>query len=199
MIHRAFIATALIAAAASLAAQDKPATPPAAADGGNDIMKKAINVPGANWSFYGPATSKGVKVTGVPGNQAVQVTVPAKGANVWDVGGISPIQKAIAANDTILVAAWIRDPQLKDGETTTIKNFGATQAAEPYASIAAIDVAVTREWKLYYASGKAPQAFPAGTARVSVHLAAEKHVVELGPVFVLDFGPGQDPAKLPHN
>ncbi|MEN2786880.1 hypothetical protein ACFOKI_08875 [Sphingomonas qilianensis] len=60
-------------------------------------------------------------------------------------------------------------------------------------------VTVTNAWKLYYASGKTGRAFAAGSANVAAHLAAAKHVIELGPVFVLDFGPDYDPAKLPKN
>ncbi|KQM64463.1 hypothetical protein ASE75_09530 [Sphingomonas sp. Leaf17] len=174
-----------------------PAKPAAAAP---DILQKAINVPGANWSFYGATqTSKAVKSDGVPGGQAVRVTVKEKGANAWDVGGSSPVQKGIAAGDTILVAVYLRAPMLKDGETTPIAFLGATDSVEPYAPIANTSVDIGNQWKLYYASGKAPKVFAPGTARVTLHLAAAKHVVDLGPVFVLDFGQGHDPAKLPKN
>lgn len=190
----AMLATAPALAQTAAPAADKPA---AAAP---DILQKAINVPGANWSFYGATqTSKAVKSDGVPGGQAVRVTVKDKGANAWDVGGSSPIQKGIAAGDTILVAVYMRAPMLKDGETTPIAFLGATDSVEPYATIANTSVAIGNQWKLYYASGKAPRAFAPGTARATLHLAAAKHVVDLGPIFVLDFGQGYDPAKLPKN
>lgn len=174
-------------------------TAPAPAAQGN-VLDKAVNLPGTNWSIYGAGQkSKVGKTSGVPGDQAMRVEITAKGANPWDVGALSPIQKAIAADDAILVAVYLRAPQLKDGETTTIAYLGATEAAEPYGNIATASTPITNQWKLYYAAGKAPRAFAPGAARVTVHLASAKQVVELGPVFVLDFGPKQDVAKLPKN
>jgi hypothetical protein len=195
------IVGALLAAAVSIpvagAQTPAPAAPAAPAP---SVLDRAINTPGTNWSVYGATQkSKLGTTTGVPGNQAMHVDVTAKGANPWDVGALSPIQKAIAAGDTILVAAYLRAPQLKEGETTPIAFLGATDAAAPYANVVGTDVAIGNQWKLYYASGKASRAFAANTARVSVQLAGARHVVELGPVFVLDFGAGYDPARLPKN
>jgi hypothetical protein len=136
---------------------------------------------------------------GVPGDQAMRVDVTAKGTNLWHVGALSRIQKPIASGDAILVAVYLRAPKLKDGETTAIPFMGATEAAAPCGVVVGTPVAVSNQWKLYYASGKVSRAFAAGAARVSVQLAGAKHVVELGPVFVLDFGPTYDPARLPKN
>ncbi len=196
-------------AATPLAAQTTtpPATPPttspttspaAAPAAAPNILDKAINQPGTNWQVYG-ATQKSRmgKTEGVPGNQAMRVEVSAKGANAWDVGAMSPIQKPIGAGDAVLVAVYMRAPALKPGETTDIAFVGATNTVEPYEPIAAAPAVVGREWKLYYASGKSPRAFAANTARVAVHLAGAKQVIELGPVFVLDFGPDYDLAKMP--
>lgn len=188
--------------ASPVAAQTAAPTPAPAARTAEtpDILQKAVNIPGANWSFYGPnQTSRGVKAADVPGGQAVRVTIAAKGANPWDVGADSPIQKPIAAGDTILVAAYLRAPTVKDDATTPITFLGAVDAAPPYTPLANTAIDVGKTWKLYYASGKAAKAFAPGAARVTLHLANAKQVIELGPVFVFDFGPGYDPAKLPKN
>ena len=191
----AMLATSAMPAAAQVA--PAPAATPAA---GGNVLDRAINQPGSNWALYGAnQKSKMIKTKGVPGEEAMRVEVTAKGANPWDVGALSPIQKAIGAGDAVLVAVWMHAPNLKDGETAPISFFGATEAAEPYGNIAAGNVDVGKEWKLYYASGKAPKAYAPGAARVTVHLAGAKQLVELGPVFVLDFGPNYDPAKLPKN
>ena len=196
------VAIAALLCAAPAAAQTAPApTPaPAAPAATPNVLDRAINLPGTNWSVYGAAqTAKLSKTTGVPGEQAMRVTITAKGVNPWDVGALSPIQKPIAAGDAVLIAVYLRAPQAKDGETAAIPFLGATEAAEPYGNIAAADVKIGNQWKLYYAKGKAARAFAPGTARVAVHLASAKQVIELGPVFVLDFGPTQDLAKLPQN
>lgn len=192
--------TAVIALATAWAVPAQAQTAPAPAkDAGGDIMDKAVNKIGANWSFYGPnQTSKMMKGADVTGGQFVRVKVTAKGANVWDVGAISPIQKPIAAGDTVLVAIWMRGPELKDGETMPLPLIGANGAAAPYTNLVASDVKITNAWKLYYASGKASTNFPGNSANVTVHLASDKHVVDLGPVFVLDFGQNYT-AALPDN
>ena len=162
-------------------------------------MDKAVNKVGANWSFYGTGqSSKMMKDADVAGGQFVRVTVTAKGANVWDVGAISPIQKPIAAGDTVLVAIWMRAPELKKGETMPLPMIGANGAAAPYDNLVKSDVNITNAWNLYYASGKVATNFPGNSANVTVHLASDKHVVDLGPVFVLDFGQNYT-KKLPAN
>jgi hypothetical protein len=177
------------------------AAPTVAADKATpNVLDKAVNVPGTNWSIYGAAQkSKLGKTQGVPGDQAMRVDVLAKGANAWDVGAQSPIQKAIAAGDAILVAVYLRAPSLKDGETASIPFLGATESTPPYAGVVGNAVTIGNQWKIYYASGKTARAFAVGTANVAVHLAAAKQVIELGPVFVLDFGPDYSLARMPKN
>jgi hypothetical protein len=48
-------------------------------------------------------------------------------------------------------------------------------------------------------SGKATSAWHRGEAHVALQLAADKQVIDLGPVFVLDLGPDYDINTLPHN
>ena len=172
---------------------------PAATPAASNVLDKAVNQIGANWSLYGAGqTSKTMTEDGVPGGQFVRATVTAKGANAWDVGAVSPIQKPIAAGDTILVAIWIRAPQLKDGETMPLPFIGANGAAAPYDNLVKADIKITNAWKLYYASGKAAANFAGNSANATVHLASDKHVIDLGPVFVLDFGQNYT-KKLPDN
>jgi uncharacterized protein YbaA (DUF1428 family) len=194
-----FLAAAGTMLAAPLPAQ-QAAAPAAKSDPADDIMKKAVNKPGTNWSVYGATqTTKALKDDGVPGGEVLRVTVSAKGANPWDVGGASPIQKPITAGDTILVAVYLRAPRLKDGETASIPFLGAGGATAPYEPVVSTGVTITKDWKLYYASGRAAKDVPGGTANAAIHLAADKQVIDLGPVFVLDFGQNYDPAKLPKN
>jgi len=184
-------------AAAPLAAQQAPPPAPAPAPAPG-ILDKAVNQPGTNWQLYGAGQKSRLgKTQGVPGNQAMRVDVAAKGANPWDAGALSPVQKPIGPGDAVLVAVYLRAPKLADGQTTPVPFLGLTEAAAPYATVAGASAAVGRDWKLFYASGKAARAYPPGSVRVAVHLAGAAHQLELGPVFVLDFGPSQDVAKLP--
>ncbi len=195
-----YMITAFVAAGIlSTAGLAQTATPTPAPAASNNIMDKAVNKPGANWAVYGASqTNKMLTDDSVAGGQFVRATVTAKGANAWDAGASSPIQKPIAAGDTILVAIWLRGPELKDGETMPLPYIGANGAAAPYEGLVNANVTIGNKWKLYYASGKASKNFAGGTMNATVHLASDKHVIDLGPVFVLDFG--QNYTKpLPNN
>jgi hypothetical protein len=183
------------------AAQPAAAAPPApAAPGASDLNLKLINVFGTNWTVYGPGqTNKRLENDGPKGYPAIRVSVTQKGKNPWDAGAVSPIAKPIGAGDVVLVAVYLRAPEARDGETIPLPFVGLTGAAAPYPTIASAPVALTNQWKLFFASGKAAQAFAAGGAQAGIHLAGDVHVVDLGPIKVFDFGPDMDPARLPKN
>jgi hypothetical protein len=180
------------------APQAAPAAPPAAP--APDLSSKLINVPGTNWTVYGPGqANKTLPNDGPKGYPAIRVTVTAKGKNPWDAGAVSPIPKAIGVGDVLLVAVYLRAPEARDGETIPLPFLGVAGAAAPYPTILSNPVAVTNQWKLFFAGGKSAQALAAGGAQVSIHLAGDTHVIDLGPIRVFDFGPDFDPARLPKN
>jgi hypothetical protein len=186
----------LVAAALLLTAAQSP---PAAAPQHVDLASKLINTPDSNWNAYGPdQTSKKLDKGGPQNYPAVEVSVSKPSTNAWDDGAVSPIPHAIAAGDVVLVAVYLRNPNLADGQTETVPLVGATGAAAPYPAIAGAPANVSNQWKLYFAGGKAPQAFPAGGSQVTVHLASAKHVIQLGPIRVYDLGPDFDVKRLPH-
>jgi len=165
-----------------------------------ELVKKVINEPGTAWSFYGPGvSSKVIKDAEIPGGEAVRVTVAQKGANPWDAGALYQVQKAIRTGDVIFFAVYLRAPELKAGQTTTMPTMGVTQQDSPYASIAVSDARIGNRWGVYYAAAKATAGYARGKARVSVQLASDRQVVDLGPVFVLNLGPNYDISTLPHN
>lgn len=164
-----------------------------------DLNSKLINNPAAEWIVYGPDQTSKLLPTGGPQNYpAYEVIVTKAGRNAWDDGAVSVIPKPINAGDVILIALYIREPGLGDGQTETLPLIGATGATAPYVGIAGAPAAITNQWKLYFASGKAAQAFPAGGAQVTVHLASAPHKIEVGPARVYDMGPDFDMSRLPH-
>ena len=192
-------ALASVPAAAQPPAAPAPAPAPAAPAAG-DISSKLINVPGTSWNVYGAnQASKLLEKEGPKGYPALRVTVARAGKNAWDAGAVSVVPKPVGAGDALLVAIYLRAPELKDGETLALPLIGATGAAAPYPAIAGEKAVLTNQWKLYFASGKAPQAFAAGGVQATVHLAGAKQVIDLGPLRVYDFGPDMDVKRLPHN
>jgi hypothetical protein len=97
----------------------------------------------------------------------------------------------------VLVAVYLRAPELKDGESTPVPYFGLNESSSPYTSIAKGAAEVTNQWKVYYASGPASRAFTPDQIAPGMHLSAAKRVLDLGPVLVYNFGQNVDPAKLP--
>ena len=195
----AFGALALFATAALAQTAPPPAAPQSAPAG--KLADKLINDPkSASWSVFGAGQTNQLLATGGPQNYpAVRVTVPAKGVNPWDAGAVSPLGKPIAAGDTLLVAIYLRAPMAKDGETTPVSYFGVSEGSAPYEVVANGSANVTNQWKVYYASGKAAKAYTPDTVAVGIHLATDKHVLDLGPVLVYDLGPNVDPSRLPTN
>ena len=199
---RSFL-TGLAAVAMVPAAAQPPAAAPApapAAPAASSLDSKLINVPGTSWNVYGAnQASKLLDKEGPKGYPALRVTVSKAGKNAWDAGAVSVVPKPVAAGDAILVAIYLRAPELKDGETLELPLIGATGAAEPYPAVAGDKVVLTNQWKIYFASGKAPQAFAANGMQATVHLAGARQVIDLGPLRVYDFGPDFDLKRLPHN
>lgn len=164
-----------------------------------DLNSKLINTPDSNWTAYGPdQTSKRLPTGGPKNYPALQVTVAKPSQNAWDDGALYSIPKPIGAGDVIVVAVYLRDPDLADGQTETLPLIGAIGAAAPYPAIAGAPATISNQWKVYFAHGTAPQAFPANGANATVHLASARHTVQLGPIKVYDLGPGFDVRRLPH-
>lgn len=195
------IASAALAGSALTSGVAQTAAPapaaPAASGGLNDKM---INNPITPWNAYGPGQSATLlDKEGPKGYPMTRVTVTSKGANAWDAGVIMPLPKPIAAGDVLYMAVYLRAPNLKDGETMPLPFIGITTSGPPYANLAGDHAAITNQWAQYYATGTAAQALAAGGAQATVHLAGDKHVVDVGPIRVFDLGPGFDTSRLPSN
>ena len=180
-------------------AQTPAATPPASGQASGGLASKLINTPGTNWNVYGTGqTSKRLETDGPQGYPCVRVTVTQKGKNAWDAGAVSPVTKGVAANDTVLIAVYLRAPNAKDGEMVPLPFVGLSGATAPYPTLVSAPLAITNQWKQYFVGGRAAQAAAEGGTQVSVHLAGDAHVIDLGPIRVFDLG-DVDPARLPKN
>ncbi|MFN3816113.1 hypothetical protein [Brevundimonas sp.] len=174
----------------------------AQSSGGDDILEQVINSPPVqSWQVTGlRATPRPVRAEGVVGEQAIRVAVPRAGANPWDIAGRMTIAGAIRQGDTILLAVWARAHTPPEGQRFgLISGVRVEQSTAPYTAIAQDSATVPSEWTLVYASGVAQQDYPGGSTNVSVHLAGAAQTIELGPAFVLNFGPDYDAARLPRN
>ena len=69
-------------------------------------------------------------------------------------------------------------------------------AMPPYTPVLEMTTPITDVWKSYCGHRVATSSLPANGSNVSIHLATAKQVIELGPVFVFNFGKGYNRAKL---
>ncbi|MDE2182663.1 MAG: hypothetical protein KGJ78_06535 [Alphaproteobacteria bacterium] len=175
------------------------ATLQAAAD--DDILSKAVNNPSAAWGIYGSAAkSEIVKDPAVTGGAALRVTISPKPEHPWDAGTYANTTKPVRKGDVLLLAFWARAEQMPPGSTTVDLSGRIYEAAPPNTGVTPETAFhITKDWKLYYANGTVTKDYPAGALSCGMLLGSGEQVVDFGPVFVLDFGPGYDVSKLPTN
>jgi len=154
-----------------------------------DLASKIVNDPGepqvngAKASLHDDPKAQGGK--------ALRVQVKGKGANAWDAALESPVKKAIKAGDQVVLAFEARLEKGDNGATTAALPFAGVQlTAAPYSSVAQNGFEIGPDWKMIEIRGKADRDYPAGSLKVSIHLATGKQTVDFGPVVVLDLGPG---------
>jgi hypothetical protein len=161
-----------------------------------DIWTKTINNDTNGAWFIQPdkPKPKDVKAAGVPGEMALRVSAT-KGANPWAVQATSPINGGdIKAGDVVMVMAYLRAE--KPAEGGSVIPLRVQLAGAPYTSTMDFNAAVSGEWKSYCAHRVASAAMPAKRSNVTAHLAVATQVIDLGPVFVFNFGPDFDRSKL---
>jgi len=185
----AFILSCGLLAGAALSASGALAAP--------DIASRMVNHPAADqWSLLGTGEKHElIKDATVNGGAALKVTAAGAGSNPWDIQAGIANTKAVKKGDVILLAFWGR--AVTPGSVTV--PAVVQQSAAPYTRLGEETVTLTSDWKLHYVTGTAGQDYPAGTMGASVQLATGAQTVALGPVFLLDFGPGYDAKFLPRN
>ena len=160
-----------------------------------DIWTKTINnESNGTWNVQ-PDKPKAKVIKGKvgPGDHAFRIKAH-KGANPWDVQASSPVQGAINEGDVVMLMYYARaEVPAEGGSSLTAR---VQLAGAPYTSTMDFTTPITGEWKNYCAHRVATAALPEKKGSVSVHLATAEQVIELGPVFVFNFGPGFDRKKL---
>jgi len=117
-----------------------------------------------------------------------------KGANPWDVQASSPVQGAINQGDVIMLMYYARAAEPAEGGSSLTARLQLS--AEPYTTALDFTVPISDVWKSYCAHRVAAASLPAKGSNVSMHLATAQQVIELGPVFVFNFGKDYNRAKL---
>jgi len=159
-----------------------------------DIASRMINKEtNGTWNFQpDKPKAKHIKAE-VDGGYAFRVKAT-KGVNPWDVQASSPIAGAINEGDVIMLHYFARAEEPAEGGSSLTARIQL--AAAPYTSVLDTTARISGEWKGYCAFRVANASIAEKKSNVSIHLATAKQVIDLGPVFVLNFGKGYDVAKL---
>ncbi|MBO9622055.1 MAG: hypothetical protein J7500_05020 [Sphingomonas sp.] len=154
------------------------------------LAEKVINNTNpASFQSYGFAPKpKLVKDEAVQGGKALRLPVSGEG-NPWSMGVNVPLLKPVKAGDKLVLAFYVRLDKAQAGVASAKLASAQIQlSAAPYTAIFGKGFDVTPEWKFLQVSGKADKDYAAGALAAAFHVNTGKHVIDLGPVAVVNLG-----------
>ena len=168
--------------------------------GDDDIASKMVNDPSVGWG----ASGSGAKVElfkdpTVQGGAAERMTISGKSANAWDFGAQVAIVKPLKQGDVLLLAFWAKAETPPAGSTAIDFKANIQNNSAPYTSLGSADLHVGPQWKMYFVVVTADKDYKGGEAGAQLQLATGALVIDLGPMFILNYGQGYDKTKLPHS
>lgn len=125
-------------------------------------------------------------------NKAVQfgksMRIPLQGhADFWRIGVTTPVLKPVKKGDRIVIAFWARAAETAGGAPGKIGRV-QLEATPVVRAIAEQSFEIGPEWKMYQMKAVADRDYAPRQLNAALHLDSAKQVLELGPVFVLDYG-----------
>ena len=157
----------------------------------DDLAKKIVNAsaPAALNVYNLTPPPKLIGDPKVQGGKALRVAIPKAGEHPWSITLASSVTKPMKAGDKVVVAFFARAEQGDNGTATvSLPAIDLQLATEPYTSIFSGSTDIGAEWKMYQISGKLDRDYPAGALNASIQLATTKHVIDFGPLIILDMG-----------
>ena len=114
--------------------------------------------------------------------------IPLKGhGDFWRIGVITPTLKPVKKGDQIVIAFWARATGTENGKPGRIGRV-QLEATPVVRAIFEQPFDIGPEWKMYQLKGVADQDYQPGQLNAALHIDAAKQVLDLGPVFILDYG-----------
>lgn len=169
--------------------------------GGDDIASKMVNDPTQGWGAYGTGVkSELFDDATVQGGKAERVSVAGKSTNAWDLGANVKIAKPLKQGDVLLLAFWAKAETPPEGAATIDFTAEMQNSAAPYNWIGSAALHVGPQWKMFFVVATADKDYDAKVAIAQLNLGnVGPHVIDLGPLFILNYGQGYDATKLPHS
>jgi hypothetical protein len=171
------------------------ALPAFAAD---DIASKMVNDPSVGWAAFGTcAKGELFKDPTVQGGSAERITISAKSANPWDCGASIGIVKPLAQGDVLLLAFWAKTEKGQAEAAAIDVNANVQNNAAPYNSLGSAMIHVGPQWKMYFVQAVTDKDYAANAVIGQLQLATGEQIIDLGPLFILNYGKDYDRTKLP--
>lgn len=119
--------------------------------------------------------------------KALRVQISSPTPEFGRIGAVTPTLKPVKQGDRIVVAFWARAQKTQEGAPGKLCRV-QLEATPAVRSIFDSAFDVVPEWKMYKLSGKADRTYAPGMLNAAFHLACAKQVIDIGPVFILDYG-----------
>ena len=105
----------------------------------------------------------------------------------WRIGVVSPLLKPVKKGDLIVIAFWARASGTENGAPGRIGRV-QLEATPVIRTIFEQAFEIGPEWKMYQLKGVADRDYAPRALNAAMHLDAAKQVLDLGPLFVLNYG-----------
>ena len=125
---------------------------------------------------------------GVQFGKALRVRLKG-GKEFWRIGVTTPLLKPVKKGDRIVIAFWARATETEKGAPGRIGRV-QLEATPVIRTIFEQPFDIGPEWKMYQVKGVADRDYAPGALNAAMHLDAAKQVLDLGPLFVLNYGQG---------
>ncbi len=119
--------------------------------------------------------------------KSLRIPISSAAQDFWRVGVVTPTLKPVKEGDRLVVAFWARAQRTEANAPGKLCRV-QLEATPVVRTIFEQPFDVTPEWRMYKISGKADRAYPAGGLNAAFHLACAKQTIDIGPVFILDYG-----------
>jgi hypothetical protein len=114
--------------------------------------------------------------------------IPLSGhADFWRIGITTPLLKPVKSGDQIVIAFWARAEKTENGAPGRIGRV-QLEATPVIRAIFEQAFEVGPEWKMYQLKGVSDRDYRPGELNAAMHLDSAKQVLDIGPVYVLDYG-----------
>ena len=173
--------------AVALAAGTAATPTVAAAQAAGSMADRIINDPRVpSLRPYGLNLPRVREDKGVQFNKAMRFALSGH-ADFWRIGVVTPTTRPVRQGDRIVIAFWARATATANGAKGRIGRV-QLEATPVVRAIFEQPFDVGPEWTMYQLRGVADRDYAPGQLNAALLIDAVKQVLDLGPVFVLDYG-----------